>query len=70
MKTIHAPGIGPVLHLGTDAQAHDAQRIINGRAEFTREYCRSKGWPESPDELSFEQIFEIRAQPGWKEPQP
>jgi hypothetical protein len=31
-------------------------------------YCRTKGWPEDAAKLSIEQIMEIRAQEGWKNP--
>lgn len=37
--------------------------IIMARAQFVEYYCLDKGWDK--DGLSFEQIMEIRQQPGW-----
>lgn len=42
------------------------QRVLEARGAFVTAYCRSKGWPEDPDELTMEQVMEIRAQPEWK----
>jgi hypothetical protein len=44
----------------------DVQRILEARGAFVSAYCREKGWPEDPDELTLEQVFEIRAQDGWR----
>ena len=40
--------------------------IITGRHNFSIEYCKNKGWDF--ENLSIEQILEIRQQDGWKEP--
>jgi hypothetical protein len=39
---------------------------LEARAAFVSEYCRAKGWPEDPDALTMQQVYEIRAQDGWK----
>jgi hypothetical protein len=52
------------------ASDDDVQRILEARGAFASAYCRAKGWSEDPDELTWEQIFEIRAQDGWKRPGP
>ena len=36
------------------------------REKIAFDYCIQKGWPTDPAELSFEQIFEIRALEAWK----
>jgi len=41
------------------------EQIIQGRLEFSKNYCEKKGWPTEPSALSFEQIMEIREQPEW-----
>ncbi len=40
--------------------------IIIKRIAIAEKYCREKGWPTKPEELTFEQILEIRALPSWK----
>lgn len=45
-----------------------AQRTINARHEFMVAYCTEKGWPTNPEDLSLEQIMEVRSQEGWKVP--
>jgi hypothetical protein len=42
----------------------DVKQLLDARARFVEEYCRDKGW--HPDELTLEQILEIRSQPGWR----
>lgn len=40
--------------------------ILKERDRVVKEYCEKKGW--KVDELSFEQIKEIRDLPEWKNP--
>lgn len=47
-----------------DAARH--QKVVDARHEFVVGYCKSKGWPTDLEQLSWEQVMEIRAQPGWK----
>lgn len=69
MKTIELPGgAGTVVFTGTDAEAAEHERVLRARHEFAMGYCRSKGWPEDAAQLSIEQILEVRAQEGWKNP--
>lgn len=68
MKVINAPGIGPVVHPGTDAEADEAQRILNARARFVEDYCRARGWPTDPKELSISQLLEATSQEAWLKP--
>ena len=44
----------------------DPQKIINARHNFILDYCKQKGW--KMEDLSFEQILEIRKQDEWKNP--
>jgi hypothetical protein len=65
---IDLPGGGVALHLGPKEEVPEMQRIINARYDFSITFCRSKGWSEELEELSIEQILEIRQQEGWKNP--
>jgi len=56
------------VHVGTDDEAVEHQRVLNARAAFSKEYMKKKGWGENILDLSIEQIMEIRAQEGWKNP--
>jgi hypothetical protein len=47
---------------GTEAM----HNILRGRGAFVSQYCQNKGW--DLNNLTFDQLLEIRAQPGWKEP--
>lgn len=69
MRTTKLPfGAGSVIHTGSDAQADEHDRIIKARAAFTVAYATERGWPTDPAQMTFEQIFEIRDQDGWKKP--
>lgn len=67
MKTIKIGGMHVVL-TGTPAQDERTEAILRARGRFMEAYCREKGWPTNPADLSITQILDIRAQPGWKEP--
>jgi len=41
-------------------------QIIQMRDQFANEYSNEKGWDKN--NLSFEQIMEIRSNPQWKNP--
>jgi hypothetical protein len=71
MKTLHLPtGLSVILPTGTsDKEAEAHQSFLEARYRFAMEYATRKGWPTNIDDLSFEQIMEIRTQPGWKTPQ-
>ena len=50
-----------------------ADEIIKARVKFTFDYCKKKGWIFDPkkliiEQLTFEQILEIRKQPEWINP--
>lgn len=73
MKEIKVPGLGTVLHPGTDAEVEQSQRLLTARMEFTAKYCQERGWPvpgepNFEDRISIDQIMEIRSQSGWKDP--
>jgi hypothetical protein len=68
MNKIDLPGGGAAFHPGSKEESAEMQRVVNARHAFSLAYCRSKGWPEIPEKLSFEKILEIRAQEGWKNP--
>lgn len=59
-KTISAGG----LNINNASQS--AENIIIGRDAFVTEYCAAKGWDRN--ELTIEQIMQIRQQDGWKNP--
>lgn len=40
-------------------------QIIESRDKFARAYCAEKGW--DIENLSIEQLLEIRGQSGWKD---
>ena len=42
------------------------EEIIKRRHEIAIAYCNEKGWSTNPQELSFDQILEIRSQEKWK----
>jgi hypothetical protein len=44
----------------------DHSNTLLKRGEFVRTYCVDRGW--DPDHLTIEQLLEVRAQPGWKQP--
>jgi hypothetical protein len=64
-NTVQLPGDAGTL-FAPNGDAREIQRIVDTRHAFGVQYCKAKGWSTNPAELSFEQIFEIRAQPGWK----
>ena len=69
MPVVKLPGgSGSVLVMGTQSDADRTQAVINARHAFTQEYCQEQGWPSNPDQLSIEQILQIRKQDGWKNP--
>jgi hypothetical protein len=41
------------------------ESIIKKRHEISVAYCQEKGW--DIDDLTVEQILEIRQQPGWRD---
>lgn len=53
---------------GTDAEAAEHQRVINARGEFSFRYMKEKGWGDKLEDLSIQQILEIREQKEWKNP--
>ena len=55
--------VGPFKVVGANEQQLSTMK---SRGEFAAEYAKAMGWPIDPVELTFEQIMEIRRQPGWK----
>ncbi len=41
-------------------------KILKLRGEFAKKYCTKKGW--DIDNLSLEQLLEIRSRPEWEKP--
>ena len=68
MKVIDTPMGAKVIHMGSDEDAVELQRVLNARHAFILGYMVTKGWAGSPEDLSMEQILEIRQQEGWKNP--
>lgn len=52
------------LHIFGVSPAQEA--LLRGREAFVKKYCSEKDW--DIDNLSIEQIMEIRKQDGWKCP--
>jgi hypothetical protein len=48
---------------GGTQQEHD---FLRRRGEFAIAYCAAKNW--DAENLTIEQVLEIRSQPGWKTP--
>lgn len=46
----------------------ETQDISELRKKFAEDYCQSRGWPTDANDLTWEQIMEIRQQEGWKNP--
>ena len=44
----------------------EMQRLIVARHKFAAAFCAARGW--DMDDLTWEQIMAIRAQPGWQRP--
>jgi hypothetical protein len=42
------------------------EEIIKKRAKIVYDYCVLKGWPLNPNDLTIEQIMEIRSLDDWK----
>ena len=49
-------------------QLEEQDPILKARGKFVRRYCAEKGWSAGPNDLSWDQIMEIRGQEGWKNP--
>ena len=57
-----------VFFSGTQEEMEAQQKIIQHRFNFTRAYALLKGWPTDVRQLSIDQILEIQACAGWKNP--
>lgn len=68
MTRIKLPNGATVVSTGTPEQSAYVQKLIDRRHAFVLSYCRSRGWPERAEDLSIDQIMEIREQPGWQHP--
>jgi hypothetical protein len=60
-------GQPPTMQGGNPDRRATMQAVIDARHAVAMAHCRAKGWPEDPANLSFAQIFEIRALPEWVE---
>lgn len=72
-RTIEDPFGRLVVWAGDPADRDAIQDLVAARGAFATEYARSRGWIGvddvlDPEALSWEQVMEIRAQPGWKNP--
>jgi hypothetical protein len=68
MPRIKLPNSQITFSASSPAQAIAEQALINARHAFVVAQCRERGWPEDPNELTIDQILEIRAMPGWEKP--
>jgi len=68
MPEVKLPFGMKAFHVGSDEEARRIEDLARKRVAFATDYMVEKGWGTNPDLLSIEQILEIRAQPGWKEP--
>jgi hypothetical protein len=50
-------------------QADHMEKMLKARYEFSMKYMAEKGWGDSFEDLSIDQILEIRDQEGWKHPE-
>ena len=46
--------------------SEDTKNVLTGRDLFIDKYCKERGWHK--EDLSFEQIIEVRNQAGWINP--
>ena len=68
MSTVNIvmPG-GTIVPTSSDFHSEEQiKSIVKNRQQIAYDYCVKMGWPTEPTELSFEQIFEIRELPEWK----
>jgi hypothetical protein len=61
MKKIDTP-LRPAF---APAERKSLNKLLWARHGFVNGYCTAKEWPTDPTQLSFDQIFEIRAHEGW-----
>ena len=55
--------IGGIVIVNASREEIDS---ITNRSDFVTAYCKTRGW--DPQNLSYEQIMEIRSQPSWQSP--
>jgi len=68
-RTIEQPdSLGTGIMFGTKSEADKTQSLLDARYTFVQQYCREHGWSERTEDLSLNQIMEIRQQDGWKNP--
>lgn len=60
-RNIQLPG--GIVAVGVNDQQ---VKVLTGRQAFVEKYCKDRGWDML--NLTIEQLLEVRAQPGWKEP--
>ena len=58
------PG-GSIVIASSQKSADELSKAIVTRQQIVANYCKSKGWPTDPTQLSFEQILEIRDTKEW-----
>lgn len=56
-----------VTFSGTKEEAEKVEKKLNARGEFAKKYMEKKGW--SIENLSVDQLLEIRNQEEWKNAQ-
>ena len=66
MEKIDIPGTNLQIIAESKDQADSIIKTISGRTSIAQAYCKSKCWPTELEQLTFEQILEIRALPEWK----
>ena len=47
-------------------ESDEQMKVLQMRGKFSKKYCEQKGW--DMNNLTFEQILEIRQRPEWKNP--
>lgn len=52
--------------LGSEKAADTIRSVIEQRQAFNESYMASRGWGTRVEDLTIDQILEIRSQPGWK----
>jgi len=66
MPEIKTP-YGDTVFCATQEQADTTLKVLHARHAFALQYSQQKGWDF--DDLSIEQILEIRKQPEWASPE-
>lgn len=68
-RRIKIPGTDHcAIHMGSAKEADRHEAIIRARHEFCLQWMKERGLGENVEDLTFEQVLDIREEPGWQDP--